>query len=56
MTATGTPGHILCCICIRPIALDEYRTARCWTDPGGVSCAAHALCLVSLGEKEIGLR
>jgi hypothetical protein len=49
-------GHIPCCICTGPIPLDEYAMARCWTDPHGVTCAAHATCLVSLGEQEIGLR
>lgn len=49
-------GHIPCCICTATIALDEYRTARCWTDPNGITVAAHALCLLAVGEKEIGLR
>lgn len=49
-------AHIPCCICTRPIHLDQYATARCWTDPDGITCAAHALCLVAVGEKEIGLR
>lgn len=49
-------GHIICCICLHVIHLEEYRTARCWTDPAGETCAAHAGCLVRVGEKEIGLR
>ena len=50
------PGHIPCCICLAAISLDDYRTARCWTDPRGITCAAHAACLIRLGEQEIGLR
>lgn len=49
-------GHIKCCICTGLISVSEYRTARCWVDPNGVTCAAHARCLISVGEKEIGLR
>lgn len=48
-------GHIPCVICLETIELDQYRTARCWTDPHGISCAAHALCLIRVGEQEIGL-
>ncbi len=49
-------GHIVCCICTSLIPLHEYRTARCWIDPEGETCAAHAACLIAVGEKEIGLR
>lgn len=48
-------GHIPCCICLDHIRIEEYRTARCWTDPLGVTCAAHASCLVRVGEKDLGL-
>lgn len=49
-------GHIPCVICTDLIAPDQYATARVWVDPNGISCCAHAGCLVALGEKEIGLR
>lgn len=48
-------GHIPCVICTGPIGLDEYRTARCWTDPHGITCAAHAACLARVGEQDLGL-
>jgi hypothetical protein len=48
-------GHIPCCICLAPIPLDEYRTARCWADPAGITCAAHAACLIGVGERDLGL-
>lgn len=47
--------HIPCVICLLPISLHEYRTARCWTDPHGVTCAAHAQCLLAIGEKDLSL-
>lgn len=49
-------GHILCCICTSPIYFEQYRSARCWTDPDGTTCAAHASCLVNVGEHDLGLR
>jgi hypothetical protein len=49
-------GHIPCAICTGPITLDQYRSARCWTDPQGVTVAAHAICLVRVGETDLGLR
>lgn len=49
-------GHIPCAVCTEPISLDEYYTARCWVDPAGIPCAAHAPCLLRVGEREIGLR
>lgn len=49
-------GHIPCVICLDLIRLEEYRSARCWTDPNGITCAAHAACLIRVGEREIGLR
>ncbi len=56
---TGEPtraaGHIVCVICIGIIELDDYRSARCWTDPGGITCAAHAGCLVRVGEADLDL-
>lgn len=48
-------GHIICCICVLPIPLDQYRTGRCWTDPEGVTVAAHAACLTWIGENELHL-
>lgn len=48
-------GHITCCICVDPISLDEYRTARCWSDPFGITVAAHAACLARVGEHELGI-
>jgi hypothetical protein len=48
-------GHIPCAICTHPIYLDEYRTARCWTDPNSITVAAHASCLVRVGESELDL-
>jgi len=49
------PGHIPCVICLDTIYLDEYKQARCWTDPRGITCAAHADCLRRLGETDLGL-
>jgi hypothetical protein len=49
-------GWIPCCICLDHIRLEEYRTARCWTDPDGTTVAAHAACLVRIGETDLGLR
>ena len=49
-------SHIVCCICTQPIPLDQYRIARCWTDPNGQTCAAHARCLIRIGEQDLGLR
>lgn len=48
-------GHIECCICTHPILLNEYRTARCWTDPQGITVAAHHPCLIRIGEAELNL-
>jgi hypothetical protein len=48
-------GHIRCVICTDTIALDNYRSARCWTDPGGHTCAAHAACLIRVGEPDMQL-
>jgi hypothetical protein len=48
-------GHIPCVICTRTIELADYRSARCWTDPTGITCAAHAGCLRRLGESDLGL-
>lgn len=53
--ATSRAGHIECCICTDPIYLEQYRTARCWTDPDGTTCAAHAQCLIALGETDLHL-
>lgn len=53
--APSPTGHIVCCICLLPIPLDQYRTARCWTDPQGITCAAHVACLVWVGERDVGL-
>lgn len=53
--APSPTGHIVCCICLLPISLDEYRSARCWTDPEGVTVAAHAACLIWIGENELHL-
>ena len=53
--AESRAGWIPCAICTRAIPLDQYRTARCWTDPEGVTVAAHAACLVSIGEHELDL-
>jgi hypothetical protein len=53
---SGAAGHIPCCICLDHIRLEEYRTARCWTDPDGTTVAAHAACLVRVGETDLGLR
>jgi hypothetical protein len=49
------PGHIPCVVCRHTIGLDQYRQARCWTDPHGITCAAHAACLQALGETDLGL-
>lgn len=49
-------GHIQCVICLDTIHLEDYRTARCWTDPTGITCAAHALCLIRVGETDPDLR
>lgn len=55
-TADPRPGHhITCVICADTIYLDEYRSARCWTDPTGITCAAHAGCLRRLGENDLHL-
>lgn len=54
--AHSLAGHIPCVICTHTIALEQYRDARCWTDPNGITCAAHAACLLAVGEQEIGLR
>lgn len=48
-------GHIPCVICLGLIRHEEYRTARCWTDPHGVTCAAHQACLTRLGETDLQL-
>jgi hypothetical protein len=48
-------GHIPCTICTHPISLDEYHTARCWTDPQANTVAAHAACLIRIGEHELSL-
>lgn len=48
-------GHVPCTLCPDPIELDQYRTARCWTDPGGITVAAHAACLIWIGEHELSL-
>lgn len=53
--APSPTGHIVCCLCLFPIALEQYRTARCWTDPEGVTVAAHAGCLTWIGEHELSL-
>ncbi len=56
---TGKPtraeGHIPCVICTGTIELDDYLSARCWTDPVGITCAAHAACLVRVGEYDLDL-
>lgn len=49
-------GYIPCAVCSCPIELDEYRTARVWTDPDGITVAAHQECLVRLGESDLELR
>lgn len=48
-------GHIQCCFCTDTIAYDEYRQARCWTDPAGITVAAHVGCLTRLGEHDLRL-
>lgn len=48
-------GWIPCAICTHHIRLDQYRSARCWTDPFGVTVAAHHHCLVALGETDLDL-
>lgn len=48
-------GWIPCAICTALIGLDQYRTARCWTDPHGTTVAAHHACLVDLGETDLEL-
>lgn len=48
-------GHIECVICTDVIALDQYYTARCWTDPEGVTVAAHHACLTWIGEYDLHL-
>jgi hypothetical protein len=50
------PDHIICAICADPIRLDQYRQARCWTDPDGTTVAAHAPCLIRIGEEDLDLR
>jgi hypothetical protein len=52
----SSAGYIPCVICLEPISLDQYATARCWTDPHGETCAAHALCLIAVGERDLRLR
>jgi hypothetical protein len=53
--APSGAGWIPCALCLLPIHLDQYRTARCWTDPEGVTVAAHAACLLWVGETELRL-
>lgn len=48
-------GWIPCAICSGLIGLDEYRTARCWTDPNSITVAAHQACLTRVGEQELNL-
>lgn len=48
-------GWIPCAICTALITLDQHRSARCWTDPLGVTVAAHHTCLVRLGERDLDL-
>lgn len=48
-------GHIPCVICTDTIGQAEYRTARVWTDPAGITCAAHHSCLVRVGEADLDL-
>jgi hypothetical protein len=48
-------GWIPCAICTDPIHPHEYRSARCWTDPTAITVAAHAACLVRIGEHELSL-
>lgn len=48
-------GWIPCAICTHPIGLEQYRTARCWTDPHGTTVAAHAGCLTWIGETDLDL-
>lgn len=48
-------AYIPCVICLDIIRIEEYRTARCWTDPLGTTCAAHAACLIRVGEKDLNL-
>lgn len=50
------PGYIPCAVCTEPINYDEYRSARVWTDPDGLTVAAHQECLVRLGETDLELR
>jgi hypothetical protein len=40
---------VICVTFIRPA---EYRSARVWTDPMGITCAAHDGCLVRVGERD----
>lgn len=54
-TPRPRPGHIPCVICTDTISLDHYRQARCWTDPHGITCAAHSSCLLRLGEFDLDL-
>ncbi len=49
-------GYIPCAVCTEPINRDEYRQARCWTDPDGITVAAHQECLIRLGETDLELR
>lgn len=56
MTSPGGEGWIPCVICLDLIPLDEYASARCWTDPLGTTCAAHHACLVRVGEFELKLQ
>lgn len=48
-------GWIPCAICTDTITLDEHRSARCWTDPTGITVAAHRNCLIRVGEHELSL-
>lgn len=48
-------AFIPCTICSDFISSDQYRSARCWTDPGGITVAAHQECLARVGEYELRL-
>lgn len=54
-TETPSPAWIPCAICTDLIGLDQYQSARCWTDPHGITVAAHHHCLIALGETELDL-
>lgn len=47
---TAASGHIQCCICLGPIPFEQYAEARVWSDPGHITCAAHAACLERIGD------